>query len=192
MFIPQIITDNEIVCLGCDCNYDLSASQRNGDYEKWKFFDHCLYNAIQKLSVQERGIYQVYSGLTGVKMDKKVVKNRYFATYVSTSWRKEVSEQFVAGEGMIIHIDEEYRDTLNCCDVSWISKFPDECEILFSRSTGQYGGFSCVILDQVGGLQTISLKRMKSYKIDESFRFGGERAAAAELEQLLNEMRSMV
>ena len=121
---------------GCECNYDLCASQRNGDYYKWKFFDYCLYNAIKKLSQKEKGRYPVYSGLSGVKMDKKIVQSGHFVTYVSSSWRREVSEQFMAGEGMLIHIDERYRDDRNvhCCDVSWVSKFPDECEILFARA----------------------------------------------------------
>ena len=37
----------------------------------------------------------VYSGLNGVKMDREVVTNGYFVTYVSTSWSKEVSQMFM-------------------------------------------------------------------------------------------------
>eukprot|EP01084_Bolivina_argentea_P282502 483583_1 len=32
-----------ILYTGCDCNYDLCASQRNGNFGKWKWFDYCLY-----------------------------------------------------------------------------------------------------------------------------------------------------
>ena len=38
---------------GCDCNYDLCKSQRNGDYEKWLAFDNCLYAAISRLHEME-------------------------------------------------------------------------------------------------------------------------------------------
>ena len=150
--------------LGCDCNYDLCASQRNGDYHKWKWFDYCLWNAIKELSVREKGQYPVYSGLNGVKLESKTVASGYFVTYVSTSWRKEVSEQFMGGEGMIIHFDEAYKDSkwIRCCDVSWISKFPDECEILFARSLqfrAEGNNFSCKILDDSNGLQMVSLKK---------------------------------
>ena len=94
-------------------------------------------------------------------MNKKYVTKGYFVTYVSTSWRKEVSEAFMKGSGMMIHFEEEYRNygDVLCCDVSWISKFPDECEILFARSLGSLGNFNCTVLDECNGVQTISLKR---------------------------------
>ena len=116
------------------------------------------------LSIHENGKYPVYSGLSGVQMDTKVVQSGYFVTYVSTSWRREVSEMFMGKEkGMIIHFDEEYRDYggVYCCDVSWISKFPDECEILFARSVDLWKGndFKCVVLDESNGIQTVSLSK---------------------------------
>eukprot|EP01084_Bolivina_argentea_P270560 460087_1 len=36
-----------ILYTGCDCNYDLCKTQRDGDYKKWKWFDYCLYHAIK-------------------------------------------------------------------------------------------------------------------------------------------------
>ena len=157
-----------ILYTGCECNYDLCSSQRKGDYDKWKFFDLCLYEAIDLLSRKEKGRYPVYSGLNGVKMDTKIVTEGYFVTYVSTSWKQKVSEEFMGkNEGMIIHFDEAYRDSgwrVPCCDVSWISKFPDECEVLFARSQGTYrefNNFTCEIVDEVNGVQTISLKKNK-------------------------------
>ena len=151
--------------IGCECNYDLCSSQRNGDYDKWKYFDYCLWNAIQKLSSQENGKYPVYSGLNGVKINEKVVTNGYFVTYVSTSWQKNVSEAFTQGNGMMIHFDEEFTDRgwIRCCDVSWISKFPDECEILFARSVqdiwNDNNNFKCEILEEANGIQTILLTK---------------------------------
>ena len=126
---------------GCDCNYDLCASQRKSDYRKWKFLDLCLYNAVEKLSNKEGGAFPVFSGLSGVKMHEKMIDNGFFVTYVSTSWKKQVSEVFMGGnKGMIIEIDKEYKGNkdIYCCDVSWISKFPDECEVLFARSLRQH------------------------------------------------------
>ena len=93
-------------------------------------------------------------------MNTRFVECGYFVTYVSTSWKKEVSKAFMKDQGMMIHIDEEYRNdkwSVYCCDVSWISKFPDECEILFARSLPTNINFKCVILDEENGIQTISL-----------------------------------
>ena len=158
--------------IGCDCNYDLCKSQREKKYEKWKWFDICLNSAIKELSIRTSGKFDVYTGLSNVKMDRKVWNKGYFPTYVSTSWRKEVAQHFVQGnEGMIIKIDESYRndEDVYWCDVSWISKFPDECEILFSRDANQWvdgGGFSCKVMDESNGVQTVLLtsrKRMYSY-----------------------------
>ena len=148
--------------LGGDCNYALCAAQRNGDYNTWKWFDYHLYNAIQKLSVVEKGSFTVYSGLNKVKLDRKHVKGGYFVTYVSTSWRKEVATGFMAGDGMLIQIDKEFKndDMIFCCDVSWISKFPDECEVLFTRSAyGVWDAFKCNVLDNVNGVQTVALSK---------------------------------
>eukprot|EP01084_Bolivina_argentea_P244069 408963_1 len=147
-----------ILYTGCDCNFDLCISQRNGDFMKWKWFDFCLYYGIQKLSEKETGSYKLYSGLSNVKLEKKEIKNGYFITYVSTTWIKEVSSTFVGDKGMIIQVDESYRTGrwTNICDVSWISKFPDECEVLISRSNELLmfnNDFSCSILDEHNGIQ---------------------------------------
>jgi len=122
----------------------------------------CLWYAIRTLSFREIGSFDVFSGLNFVKLDRKSVDSGYFVTYVSTSWRKDVAIKFMNKEGMIIQFDKKYKDNwaVYCCDVSWISKFPDECEILFVRSL-QYtaDNFSCDILDEHDGIQTISLKK---------------------------------
>ena len=105
-----------------------------------------------------------------MKMSEKKVDG-YFVTYVSTSWRKEVSLTFIGNNnGMMIEFDRWYRrsidfDSVYCCDVSWISKFPDECEILFARSvpTGRRGKFECVVLDDSNGIQTVSLKEFNIF-----------------------------
>eukprot|EP01084_Bolivina_argentea_P096781 173987_1 len=126
-----------ILYTGGYCNYDLCSSQRKGDYVKWKYFDYCLYRAINKLSDVESGAFSVFTGLNNVKLDVKSIKCGYFVTYVSTSWNKRIAESFMNNDGMIIEIDKSFKNNeyLLCCDVSWISKFPDECEVLFARST---------------------------------------------------------
>ena len=62
-------------------------------------------------------------------------------------------------EGMLIQIDKEFKNNKRvfCCDVSWISKFPDECEVLFARHLYYNAGFQCKVLDENQGIQTISL-----------------------------------
>eukprot|EP01084_Bolivina_argentea_P250788 420360_1 len=80
---------------GSDCNYNLSKSQRNGNYHKWKWFDYCLYNAISKLSKREYGTYKIYTGLTLTKLVDKYVEVGYFKTYVSTSWIKHIALTYI-------------------------------------------------------------------------------------------------
>eukprot|EP01084_Bolivina_argentea_P194029 332875_1 len=144
---------------GCDCNYDLCKSQRNGNYEKWKWFDLILNEAISKLCKQESASYEVYSGLTNVKMNVPYVDEGFFPTYVSTSWTKEVAKAFMGSNtGMIMQFDAKFRKNSVCCDASWFSKFPDECEILFSRSVPNSVGFQAEILDEdPDGIQIVKM-----------------------------------
>eukprot|EP01083_Nonionella_stella_P153809 494659_1 len=156
-----------ILYTGCQCNYDLCKSQRNGDYKKWKIFDYSLSNAIELLSKHEKGSCKLYSGLRSAKMDKKEISQGFFPTYVSCSWVKDVSEAFMrdhTGKGMIIEFDKDVRETFRCCDVSWISKFPDEYEILMSRTASfsrTQHGFTLSVLDDENGKQRVSLRVLK-------------------------------
>eukprot|EP01083_Nonionella_stella_P253106 871291_1 len=141
-----------VLYTGCDCNYDLCKSQRNGDYDKWKRFDYCLYSAIKLLSSKETGRYTLYTGLDKVKLNEKEIQCGYFPTYTSTSWVRNVASTFMGSAGMMIQIDKTTRSSpvFLCCDVSWISKFPDECEILIARST-VYNKFKLKIIDENDG-----------------------------------------
>ena len=132
-----------IMYTGCDCNYDLCKQQRTyGDYNKWYNFDRCLTYGIKKLSKMEQfddnpnGKFRLYSGLHKVKLDKKSINLCYFPTYISTSWEKDVSLSFVQNQGMLIEIDGNVANQFVCCSVDWISKFPDECEVLMARTDG--------------------------------------------------------
>ena len=65
-------------------------------------------------------------------------------------------------DGMIIEIDKKFKDGkfIYCCDVSWISKFPNECEILFARSLQTVAqSFRCRIKDESRGVQTVMMDR---------------------------------
>eukprot|EP01084_Bolivina_argentea_P158825 276659_1 len=173
---------DEMLCLimytGCDSNYDLCKTQREGDYKKWEIFDKCLYEAIAALNDNETGSYKIYTGLNNVQLPVKSVDQCYFPTYVSTSWIKDISLTFVGDKGMIIEIDKLSRKRLQCCDVSWISKFSDECEVLIARTIphsknnnrkimGTYIGgiettwysnpFKLSVVDEHDGVQLVSL-----------------------------------
>eukprot|EP01084_Bolivina_argentea_P173522 300573_1 len=136
-----------ILYTGCECNYDLCKSQRHGDFNKWKWFDLCLYEAIARLSKHETRSYKVFSGLNSVKLSRRIVDEAFFTTYVSSSWNKDIATVFMGDEGMLFEFDKTFRKNVICCDVSWISKFPDECEILFARSVSKFNGFQCEVMD---------------------------------------------
>eukprot|EP01084_Bolivina_argentea_P296275 510235_1 len=154
-----------ILYTGGESNYDLCKSQRCNDYKKWKMFDFCLFNAINKLSKREHGCYKLYTGLSAVKLPNKSVQCGYFKTYVSTSWIKFVAIDFVGNSGMIFEIDERYRENAICCDVSWISKFPLECEILVARSIDAVlNSFQCAIVDERNEIQTVLLEDISESK----------------------------
>ena len=91
-----------------------------------KWFDSCLYHAIQISNEDETGCYKLYTGLHKVQLNKRSIKNGYL-------WHMLVPHGFWMTEGMIIEIDKESRDWFICCDVSWISKFPNDCEIFIAR-----------------------------------------------------------
>ena len=125
-----------VLYTGCDCNYDLCKSQRSGDYQKWKYFDRFLGQAIKTLSYRERGSFAVFTALDKVMLENEEIECGWFPTYVSTSWLEPVAMDFVRNTGMLIEIDQEFKrhENVFCCDVSWISKFEDEAEVLFARS----------------------------------------------------------
>eukprot|EP01084_Bolivina_argentea_P270257 459497_1 len=83
----------------------------------------------------------------------------FFNTYVSTSWKYDVAERFAQGKGMIIKLDISATTDIFWMDVSWISKFEDECEILVARSVKylQHFPFQCVVVDNSNVFQLCEL-----------------------------------
>lgn len=140
-----------ILYTSCDCNYALCKSQRKGDYTKWVLFDAALNNGIKKLSQFERipKNIKLYSGLNNVNLKENIIRQCFLATYISTSWNRDVSMQFIKENGMLIEFNSNVflnsnsncnsslhsNSGLKCCTVDWISKFPDECEILVARTS---------------------------------------------------------
>ena len=90
----------------------------------------------------------------------------YFKTYVSTSWIKQIAEEFVRDEGMLFEIQPKFREHAICCDVSWISKFGfSECEILIARSIDAVRNrFRCEVPNKSDGRQTVSLDYYEGFK----------------------------
>ena len=127
-----------------DCNYDLARCHRNRNYDKWAIFDGYLRYAIEKLHHKEdKSILtnmKLYSGLKKVEMKTKLLENCYFPTFVSTTYDKEISMEFIKNddkrEGMLIEFAKDTVNQFVCCNVTWISKFPHECEILIARNDG--------------------------------------------------------
>ncbi len=125
------------------------ACQRNGNYEKWKYFDMCLANAINRLSRHEMFSYPLFSGLEKVLFKENEVREGYFATYLSASKSRDVAITFRGNSGTLIEFEKDIKNCkmgygamqmdMNstnaiCCDVSWISKFPEEMIVSFLSS----------------------------------------------------------
>lgn len=132
---------------GYDCGYDLCYQQRSGNYDKWIVFDFLLYFAISKLSeFENHGNMVLYSGMSGVTFKFNTSNKNpkiLMLTYHSFSTKKAVAKAFRGKDGMLIAYKQAttdddqsaYRDSGDSvgCDVTWISKFPGESEVLFRR-----------------------------------------------------------
>lgn len=133
-----------ILYTGCDCYSDLRQCQREGDFEKWRCFSTSLSSAINLLARSDSVPLpsELFHGLANVKMDENLT--RFLAnTFMSFSWDRGVSEGFIndnGGNGMLIVLREsteaQGREQPIAADVSWISKFPLECEVLIGRQSG--------------------------------------------------------
>ena len=89
-------------------------------------------------------LFILVPGICGIKLDvSKAVNNNgalSFITYQSFSTSLEVAREFAGNEGLIIAIKlnrnkQNIHEFLFCCDMSWISKFVSEKEILLRRNS---------------------------------------------------------
>ncbi|ETO26587.1 hypothetical protein RFI_10546 [Reticulomyxa filosa] len=113
---------------GKPCNVQFSKDQIQFQHYKWSFLDRSLQGAISILNSHERREEEsidLYCGLATVRLENiKEIKQGFFISHVSTSDDIQVAQIYRSDRGCAIH----------SCDVSWISPFEHEREILFSRS----------------------------------------------------------
>eukprot|EP01084_Bolivina_argentea_P291385 500795_1 len=131
-----------ILYTGSECNWYLTEAQMkknsNTCNDKWKWFEYLLDEAIKKLHENEGGDYKIYTGLRTTNLVKNKQKGK-FTTFVSASWEKDIAMDYMnldgknKNGGMIIEMKRHNEGGIVCADVSWISKFADECEVLIKK-----------------------------------------------------------
>ena len=134
-----------LYCNG-NCNHNLCESQRDGKWKtKWRGFDRGLQQAIEILGKYEIHDEYIYTGLAGIFLDLNQLycqASMSFALFFKTNDRFsrdiQVAREFRVDEGLIIGVNlhrtwPETKHPIHACDVSWISKFPTEQEVLVSR-----------------------------------------------------------
>ncbi|ETN99075.1 hypothetical protein RFI_38412 [Reticulomyxa filosa] len=123
---------------GKSCNVQFSRNQIQFKHHLWPFLDFCLQKGIYILHKHERreeSEMELYCGLKNVRLENiKEIKAGYFISHVSTSDDIQVAQMFRSDQGCILHFHPSMRRTLiSSCDVSWISPYEHEREILFAR-----------------------------------------------------------
>ncbi|ETO35304.1 hypothetical protein RFI_01759 [Reticulomyxa filosa] len=124
---------------GKTCNIQFSRDQIQFKHHLWPFLDFCLQDGIHILHKHERreeSAIELYCGLRDVRLENiKEIKAGYFINYVSTSDDIQIAQMYRSDQGCILHFHPSMRRTLiSSCDVSWISPYKHEREILFARS----------------------------------------------------------
>ena len=141
MGYPLSCVEMLALMLYCDgeCNYDLGKSQRSHTVmKKWPYFHCLLHEAIKTLSPFEIHYEHIYSGICGVSFQiDNEAKHATFKTNVSFSTDLNVALQFRGHSGMVIGMNmkrivtnEVCTESVDACDVSWISTYDIEKEIL--------------------------------------------------------------
>eukprot|EP01084_Bolivina_argentea_P280294 479326_1 len=117
-----------------DVYRDLRLSNLKFNFCRWKYTQWKLYEAIRILSETQSVIpKKLYHGLYGIHVNPNdFISSCVFVTFVSTSWQYAVAQNFAHGDGCIICFED--FDGI-CADVSWISRFSAECEILMVPTT---------------------------------------------------------
>ena len=134
-----------------DISHSLSCALRKRNYNKWCVLDHCLSDAIGALSNWENHDLFIYSGISGVEIkdadtlgykinDMEHDAILVFQTYKSFSTSLRVAKEFAGDEGLIIAIklcpfNMAISKNIFACDVSWISKYVTEREILAMKNS---------------------------------------------------------
>ncbi|ETO34246.1 hypothetical protein RFI_02848, partial [Reticulomyxa filosa] len=133
---------------GKSCNVQFSYDQIKYKHDRWCYLDYYLQEAIMVLHNHEKfeeHETELYCGLKSVRLENiEEIKSGFFISHVSTSDDIEVAKMYRSGQGCILHFHPSMRRSpyIISCDVSWISPFEHEREILFSRS------FTCFFFDE--------------------------------------------
>jgi len=117
-------------------NYDLTESQLAQNPRKWKYFDQCLLEAIQRLVDRQRITnVDLWCGLCDVFFDYSMVESKHFflCSHQSSSVCKAVAERFRSDCGTLVKIDANSIPPHYRCDVSWLSPYKAEREVLLRR-----------------------------------------------------------
>ena len=117
---------------------DVRWSMLKGDVCKWRYFSSILTDACAALSRFEmfNPPKKLYHGLHDVYLDTNdcnLSRNQFFrySTFISTSSNKFVAaDKFAANDGILFEIE----NFSSCCDVSWLSMYPDEDEYIIVPS----------------------------------------------------------
>ncbi|ETO36996.1 hypothetical protein RFI_00065 [Reticulomyxa filosa] len=126
------------------CNTGFSSDQINFKHDRWTCLDMYLHAAITILHNYERreeSNIDLYSGLKQVRLeDITKIEAGYFVSHVSTSDDLQVAKMYRSDRGCILHFHPSMRRAfgIKSCDVSWISEYKHEREILFARSITCY------------------------------------------------------
>ncbi len=133
-----------VIYCGADANWALCKCQRRGDYKTWKWLDTVLSDAIQTLSKHETFSFPLYCGLHAVEIPSDRIGEGFFNSYISTSYDSSVALAFMKSQGTLVEFDStiggvsfgKHDMCTLACDVSWVSKYRKEKEILFCRGKG--------------------------------------------------------
>ncbi|ETO34965.1 hypothetical protein RFI_02109, partial [Reticulomyxa filosa] len=123
------------------CNVQFSYDQIQFRHQKWPYLDSYLREAIDILHFHERreeSEMEFYCGLKNVRLENiKEIKEGFFISHVSTSDDIQIAQMYRSDQGCILHFHSSMRRSprISSCDVSWISIFKHEREILFARPT---------------------------------------------------------
>ena len=117
-------------------NYNLTTSHLENNYRKWKYFDHCLMEAIARLGARQQiQNCDLWCGLHNVYFHSSMISDDwlFLSSCQSSSFYKSVAENFRNKFGVLIKIDSDSIPMHYRCDVSWISRYESESEVLLAR-----------------------------------------------------------
>ena len=109
--------------------------------ERYIVFDYCLFWAITKLNefneYKDWTRSQIYCGSAGTAFDYSRMDQSQlieFKTYTCFSMKPSVATMFQSDSGLMLVLNDPKR--IVCADISWISDFPKEFEVLVRRHCG--------------------------------------------------------